>query len=229
MTSTTLTTVPIANFPSARDDEEADLPLGEQAYIKLKRMILNGELKPGDQVNVTQLSEQMGLGKNPVHLATHRLARENLIEILPRKGILIQAETLDSFLALIESRELVEPFLAVSALGRVTPELIAQLQVLIDKGRACHENGDRQGGMVVDRQFHQTLYAASGNALLVEFANQLLDRSMRLWFTQAPSNTEKPNIEQLNALLEAIKAADQEATERLMREHIGSIRRKFLR
>lgn len=196
--------------------------------MALKRMILNGELKPGDQVNVAQLSEQMGFGKNPVHLATHRLDREGLIEILPRKGILIRAETLDSFLELIEARELIEPHLVGEAVARLTPDVVERLQALIEKGRDCHQRGDRQGGMEVDRLFHQTVYAAAGNELLAEFAGQLLDRSMRLWFRPSAATQEKPNVEQLNDMLDTMLRGDREGTMRQMREHIGSIRRKFL-
>lgn len=203
--------------------------LGEQAYLALKGLILNGELKPGDQVNVAQLSEQLELGKNPVHLATHRLAREGLVDILPRKGIIIRAETLDSFLNLLESRELVEPHLAAAAVDHLNPELIAKLEALIEQGRAFFAQGDRQGGMRVDRQFHQILYEAAGNDLLAEFACHLLDRSMRLWFTSSPANNDKrASIEELNDLLSTMKQGDKTLTAELMKAHISSVRQKFL-
>src|SRR5690606_32449142 len=98
--------------------------LAEQAYVALKRMILNRELQPGERVNVSQLSELVGLGKNPIHLAVHRLDREGLIEIIPRKGILIRSETLDSFLDLISARQLVEPYLMEAAVENITGEAI---------------------------------------------------------------------------------------------------------
>lgn len=202
--------------------------LGEQAYVAFKRLILSRELKPGEHVNVARLSERIGLGKNPIHLAAHRLDREGLVEIIPRKGILIRAETLDSFLDLISARQLIEPYLAAEAVDRLTPEVLKRLDALIEKGWALHHGGDRLGGMEVDRLFHQTVYEASGNDLLSEFATQLLDRSMRLWFKPAAPNEEAPNIEQLETLLETMKRGDKEATAAQMKAHIGSIRRKFL-
>ena len=69
------------------------------------------ELKAGDQINVTPLSEQLALGRSPVHMAIHRLDREGLVDILPRKGILVRSETLESFFELINARLLVEPYL----------------------------------------------------------------------------------------------------------------------
>lgn len=213
----------------ARSKREPTASLGEQAYIAFKRLILTRDLKPGEHVNVAQLSEQLGLGKNPIHLAAHRLAREGLVEILPRKGILVRAETLDSFLELIAARELVEPYLTAEAVDYLTPEVVERLEALIEKGWRLQEAGDRLGAMEVDRLFHQTVYAAANNELLADFAGQLLDRSMRLWFTPAPDSSEPSNMEQLATLLETMKRKDKQATAEQMKAHIGSIRKKFLR
>lgn len=208
--------------------ETASASLGEQAYVAFKRLILSRELKPGEHVNVARLSERIGLGKNPIHLAAHRLDREGLVEIIPRKGILIRAETLDSFLDLISARQLVEPYLAADAIDHLTPAVLEHLESLIEKGWALHHAGDRLGGMEVDRLFHQAVYEASGNDLLSEFAGQLLDRSMRLWFKPVASSDEKPNIEELEMLLKTMRRGDKDATAAQMKAHIGSIRRKFL-
>lgn len=203
--------------------------MGEQAYIAFKRLILNRELKPGEHVNVALLSEQLGLGKNPIHLAAHRLAREGLVEIIPRKGIVIRAETIDSFLELIAARQLVEPYLAAEAVNYMSAEVFERLDSLLQKGWHLQEAGDRLGAMEVDRLFHQAVYESANNTLLAEFACQLLDRSMRLWFAPAPDSTEPSNMEQLSSLLETMKRRDREGTAEQMKAHIGSIQRKFLK
>lgn len=213
----------------SRTKREPAASLGEQAYVAFKRLILSRELKPGEHVNVAQLSEQLGLGKNPIHLAAHRLAREGLVEILPRKGILVRAETLDSFLELIAARQLVEPYLAAEAVDYMTPEIFERLDALLEKGWRLQEAGDRLGAMAVDRLFHQTVYEAANNELLAEFAAQLLDRSMRLWFSPAPESNEPSNMAQLETLLDTMKRRDKASTVEQMKAHIGSIRNKFLR
>jgi len=203
--------------------------LGEQAYLAIKRMILTGEYVPGQQLNVATLAEQLDLGRSPVHMAIHRLEREGLIAIIPRKGILIKSETLESFLELIAARQLIEPYLAEQALDNLTPETIQRLEALVELGWNHHEAGNRVGGMEVDRQFHQTLYEVSGNRILADFAGQLLDRSMVLWFRAPKSDNQSPNVTELQALLDAIKKRDKTATITLMSEHITSIRGKFIK
>src|SRR5690606_27964521 len=109
-----------------------------QAYVAIKRMILSGELLAGEQINVAMLAEQLGLGQSPMHMAMHRLDREGLIAIIPRKGILVKTETVESFLELIAARQLVEPHLTGQAVDRMRPELLAQLEALIEQGWEHH-------------------------------------------------------------------------------------------
>lgn len=191
-------------------------------------MLLTHELRPGDSINVAQLCEQLHLGRSPIHLAIHRLNREGLLAVIPRKGILVKAETLESFLELIAARQLVEPHLTVLAMDRLSPELVHKLEQIVATGWEHHRRQDRMGGMEIDRAFHQTLYQSAGNEILSEFAGHLLDRSMRLWYRPAPSDDEAPNVAELEALLATIKKGDKAAAAQMMEAHIGSIRQKFL-
>ena len=202
--------------------------LGEQAYVGIKRMILTHELRAGDQINVARLSEQLNLGRSPIHLAIHRLDREGLVDILPRKGIMVKAETLESFLELIAARLLVEPYLTSLATEHATDELLNNLEHLVATGWEHDRRQNRLGGMEIDRLFHQTLYESSGNRILADFAGHLLDRSMRLWFRPASGISERPNVAELEALLNTIRKGDKAAASKMMEDHIGSVRQKFL-
>jgi len=213
----------------ARQAISTGTSLAEQAYIAVKRMILSGELMAGEQINVAMLADQLNLGRSPVHMAIHRLDREGLVAIIPRKGILVKSETLESFLELIAARQLIEPYLTEQAMNHVSPELFANLDELIATGWKHHRDGNRIGGMEIDRLFHQTLYEASGNNILADFAGQLLDRSMVLWF-RAPTHDEKqPNVAELESLLRAIKNNDKATAVASMVQHIASVRNKYLK
>ena len=202
--------------------------LGEQAYVAVKKMILSHELRPGEHINVAQLCQRLGLGRSPIHLATHRLAREGLVEILPRKGLLVKAETLDGFVELIAARQLIEPFLTGLAVDRMRPEIIDRLQELVDKGWERYRQKDHAGGMEIDRRFHHMLYDAADNRTLSDFAALLLDRSMLLWFRPKVDAGERANVAELEDLLDCIRRGDREGAVRTMEAHVGSIRQKYL-
>lgn len=203
------------------------LPLNEQAYYRIKKLILENSLKVGDQIKVEQLSKSLSLGRSPIYLALHRLDREGLIEILPRKGILVKGETLDSLFKLLQARELIEPKLTYLATQNMTQPVMEVLEQILQQSWHCHDNGDKEGEMLADRSFHQRLYQAANNEMLGDFALQLLDRSMRLWFLPQPRTAKRTNSQELENILKAIKDQDPECAAQKMLAHVGSIRKRF--
>lgn len=202
--------------------------LVEQAYIAIKQLILTGELSAGEQINVSSLTKKLNIGRSPVHMAIHRLDSEGLVDILPRKGILVREESLNSFFELLNARQLIEPYLTKHAVDNITLESIKKLEELVNKGWEHHENNNKIGSMEIDRLFHQVIYESSGNKILAEFASQLLDRSMTFWFRSPSSESKRPNIVELEDLLDKIKRKDKEGATEFMLKHVSSIKNKFL-
>jgi len=63
--------------------------LTDQAYYRIRELIVRLELAPGSFVNERDLMELVGLGRTPVREALRTLARDRLVEVLPRRGIFI--------------------------------------------------------------------------------------------------------------------------------------------
>src|SRR5277367_6085233 len=63
--------------------------LTERAYRELEEQIVTLRLAPGSPVSEASLSKRLGIGRTPVREALQRLARERLVVILPRRGILV--------------------------------------------------------------------------------------------------------------------------------------------
>ena len=61
----------------------------EKAYEKIRKMIVLTKLKPGQEINVSELMEELNLGKTPIREALNRLSYEGYVRILPRKGMLV--------------------------------------------------------------------------------------------------------------------------------------------
>ena len=202
--------------------------LGEQAYIALKQLILQHEIRAGEQLNIVELAEQLQIGRTPLLMAVHRLASEGLVEIVPRKGIFVRAETLASAHELLAARLLIEPYLAKMAASYADHDLLTTLESIVAKAHACEATKDRRGSMTADREFHQTLYSEARNDMLANFAASLLDRSMNIWYMPtAQPQGDVSNAAELTKLLELIKAADPEAVETAMRAHIETVREKY--
>ena len=66
------------------------LPLSEQVYVTLKQAILTGELLPQEKLNEVKIAEQLKVSATPVREAFRKLAKDNLVVIVPWKGVMLR-------------------------------------------------------------------------------------------------------------------------------------------
>src|SRR6266480_3996678 len=95
--------------------------LTEQAYRVLEEGIVTLRLKPGSILSEHSLSAATKFGRTPIREALQRLAREGLITILPRKGILVSDINPRNQLLLLEVRRELERLLSRTGAERATP------------------------------------------------------------------------------------------------------------
>ncbi|MDU7872490.1 MAG: GntR family transcriptional regulator [Veillonella sp.] len=80
------------------------LPLSEQVYLTLKTAILTGELMPQEKLNEVKIAEQLQVSATPVREAFRKLAKDNLVVIVPWKGVTVKADTPEEIVALYQVR-----------------------------------------------------------------------------------------------------------------------------
>ena len=94
--------------------------LTEKAYRALEEEIVTLRIPPGTVVSEAILSRRLGVGRTPVREALQRLAREWLVVIMPRRGIVVSEIDPVRQLRLLEARREIERLLARSAARRAT-------------------------------------------------------------------------------------------------------------
>jgi DNA-binding GntR family transcriptional regulator len=72
--------------------------LAEQVYEQLKEKIITLHFLPGQYLNEGALCAMLGVGRTPVHQALQRLELERLVEIMPRKGVIVQPDSIAEIL-----------------------------------------------------------------------------------------------------------------------------------
>ena len=97
-----------ADPAKARDADRAGLRRLEEQIVTLK-------LEPGALLSEQALSAELGIGRTPIREALQRLAREGLVLILPRKGILVSETDPRKQLLVLEVRRELERLLAAPA------------------------------------------------------------------------------------------------------------------
>ena len=155
--------------------------LSERAYEAIKERILSLELRPGQFINEADLCRLTGMGRMPVHQAVHRLMTDGLLEVIPRKGIIIGSESANEVAEALEARRAVEPYIAALAAERATPAQIKELEKLLKQSRKIADQRFRREFMDLDRLFHAAVAEAAGNRMLVDAQRPMQERSARIW------------------------------------------------
>ena len=106
--------------PKAGRRGAARATLTEQAYRVIEEQIVTLRLKPGDVLSEQMLSATFKIGRTPIREALQRLAREGLVTILPRKGILVSDINPRNQLLVLEVRRELERLLSRAGAERAT-------------------------------------------------------------------------------------------------------------
>ncbi len=203
--------------------------LAAWAYEEIKEKIITLYFLPGQYLNEGAICELLKVGRTPVHQALQRLGLEGLVEIIPRKGVIVLPDSIAEIIKILDSRATVEAELARNAAEHVSTEEGKELVALADTTRQSRNSGDIDAFIAADRAFHRKLAEAAGNSLLSDFARRLHERSIRYWYLHLWQTMDvQATTRQHAAIADAIAEHDGARAVQAMRDHIDSLKGRLM-
>jgi DNA-binding GntR family transcriptional regulator len=173
--------------------------LTERAYRLIEEQIVTLQLKPGDILSEQMLSAVFKIGRTPIREALQQLAREGLITILPRKGILVSDINPRSQLLVLEVRREIERLLSRAGAERATKEQREQLRNIAQGMDRAAKANDDFSFMRLDRELNQLMIDASHNVYAARSMKQLQGLSRRFWYMHYREAADLPLCARLHA------------------------------
>ena len=212
---------------SIHQPEAADArSLSDQAYYRIRELIVTLELPPGSLVSERELMERLGLGRTPVREALRALARERLVEVYPRRGMFVSGVDVRDLAGLSEVRNTLEPCAARLAAERRTSadrELIDGLLVELEQ---VHDDLDERALIDLDQRIHRHVYRCAHNPFVESTLNECYTLTLRIWFLALDRVARLDDAVAEHAeLLQAILDRDAPRAEAVMRRHIQGFER----
>src|SRR5215470_2094023 len=199
--------------------------LVERAYAEIKEKIITLYFLPGQYLNEAAISSLLDVGRTPVHQALQRLELEGLVEIMPRKGVVVLPDSISEIIKILESRAAVEAELAKAAADHISVEDGKELLALANASRQTRSGPGMDAFIACDRAFHRKLAQCAGNSVLSDFAQQLHERSIRYWYLHLWQTMDvQATTRQHATIAEAIARHDGARAAAAMREHIDSLK-----
>ncbi len=216
----------IAEFGMPEKDQHQSLR--DAAYKAIKHRIITCGFRPGEFINETSVCTALGIGRTPVHQAFDRLMMEGLVDVIPRKGVIVKPVSFDEIFQIVEVRLLTETYSVRMAAERANANDLRQLNDILHRARQWLDVRNIEQLMLLDREFHNVLARCSGNLVLSDTLANLHDRSLRFWFISLAAPGQHETVQaQHEAILAAIRDRDTQGAEAAMREHIDSFRRNL--
>ncbi len=184
-----------------------------RAARELRDRILTGRLRPGDRVDLDEITREFGTSRTPVREALLELSYEGLVAVTPRSGITVIG---------ITPEDAVDNFAVLAALAgkaaewatlRITAPQLAELKRL---AAAVDEGPDV---VTANRQFHRAVNLASGSPRLLTYLRQAVRVVPGSFFELFPEQQRRSSAEHA-ALLHAIGVGDAAAARTIAEAHV---------
>lgn len=184
-------------------------------------MIIRLELAPGDVVREDDLQASLGIGRTPIREALLRLARDQFVIVIPRRGMLVSPIDVDELSLLYETRALMEPYAARLACRRGADHHWAEMADLIEGSLRPGTPPDEL--LAVDRRCHEIIWAAAGNRFLTDTLDNLYAHSDRVWhmYLAAVADTRHAVDEHIE-ILDLLRARDADGAAAAVEAHVRS-------
>jgi DNA-binding GntR family transcriptional regulator len=203
--------------------------LTDLAYTHLEELIVTLKLKPGAAVSEGELCVLTGIGRTPIREALQRLARERLVSILPRRGIIVTEINVKNQLRLLEVRRELERLIARSAARRATAAERERFLELARQFEKSARANDDVTFMRTDREFNTLCSAASHNEFAASAMTLMHSLSRRFWYIHYKQAADMPLTAKLHAdIARAIADAGEERAAKASDKLIDEIE-KFTR
>ena len=202
--------------------------LSSQAYDAIREKIVTLFFSPGQYLNEAAICDALGLGRTPVHQALQRLQAEGLVEVIPRKGVIIQPDSIGQIIDTLDARLVIESDLARRAAEHATDKDLAELERILAIATRRHGGGAIDAFVESDRALHGKIAAISGNQVLGDFAKTLHERSTRFWYLHLWQTIDPVGSNrQHRAIVDAVRARNPAAAAEAMRVHLASLRERL--
>jgi GntR family transcriptional regulator, transcriptional repressor for pyruvate dehydrogenase complex len=214
--------------------------LYEQIVQQIEESILNGTLKPGDQLPAErELAQRFGVSRTAVREAVKALHEKGLVEAYSGRGTFITNGTSqairqslnwimkvgqqDGLTYLAEMRSVLEPEIAALAATRAEETHLAAMREAFHVMDGARE--DPAAYIEADLDFHLALAEAAANPLILSLIDSIVGllREQRIRIFYVEGGPERGQYHH-KRILDAVEQRDVEKARAAMRAHLLQVR-----
>ena len=195
--------------------------LHDELAMRLRDMIVDGQLKPAQKVPEASLCERFGVSRTPMREALKVLAAEGLINLVPNRGAVVAKITLQEIQDLFPIMGALEALAGELACANIDERSLAEIRRRHETMLGHYQRGDWLRYSKLNRAIHEAIFAAAGNAALSALYQQLIIRthSIRFVAKKSPMRWQEA-VEEHKQIMAALERRDGKKLARIMVTHL---------
>jgi len=200
--------------------------LNNVVYQKIKQMMLNYEITPGQRLTFTDLADKLGVSRTPVNNALSLLAKEGFLDFIPNQGYTVHQITKEEADQLYEVRKILELGAIERVIVNLTPDKLKDLERKERLFKQAVDEKQSRGRFTLDQEFHAFIVELSGNFYLSEYFREVYQRIFlrhRISPLKGERAVQVPT--EHHEIVEAIRRRDVEAAKKIISDHVESGKR----
>lgn len=196
-------------------------PISDVVYESLRKTIISGIIPVGDRIIEKEYAERLNISRTPIREALRRLEMEELVEYLPRKGVIVKKISAEDVIEIYKIRNSLEVLAAINAMDNITEEEIKDIEKLLDLTEEKNKEGKVQEVIKLFGEFNSRIYKASRMKRLdsmISRLNEYLQRFRNI--SIAENERREEGIKEHRLILKAIVEKNKTDVEAIIKKHL---------
>jgi DNA-binding GntR family transcriptional regulator len=200
----------------------------DQAYLVLKRAIIDQALKPGEKLPEDEVGSLFSMSRTLVRQVFGKLSNDGLIKIGGKRPATVVTPSLEDAVAAFQVRRALEREVIRLVSVGWNPQFHSMLTNHVNKEAAAAREGERTKSIRLAGEFHILLAELSGNTILCRYVSEIVTRCSIVLAVFGRPHSAECGVQEHTGIIQALDSGDVAAASALMDHHIGEVESRAL-
>lgn len=198
-----------------------------RAYQYIRQKIASCEYLPKQMLSESQLQQELNCSRTPIREAVGRLAQEGLLQVFPKRGIMVSSISVRDIYQIFEVRALVEPYSLRNYHNNLS---MAEIEHFSKVFHSYEGMGSELDFFALDDAFHTMLLTSMENDYLIDLYERIRTQNTRLRILSGNGIEQRIRctMEEHAQIADACLAQDWEKAAQVMEIHLDHSRASSL-
>jgi DNA-binding GntR family transcriptional regulator len=200
-----------------------NMPIRQIVYESLRKTIISGIIPVGERIIEKEYAERLNISRTPVREALRMLEMEELVEYVPRVGVVIKRISSEDAIEIFKIRHNLEVLAITTAMEHITEEQIKEIEELSNLAERMNKEGKSEEVIELFGEFNSKMYEASGMKRLngmISRLNEYLHRFRHI--SMADYEKREEAIKEHREILKAVVEKNKDGIDDIIKKHLAN-------